>query len=126
MPVAFLGNSTFILFFGKRFNDLLFSVSAEAVRIVPPALGRHLGEQFNVAAPDSASLRSMYQRRRTLFEHQEVAARRSAFTGAAESRLARGRLIFASKNDGRNTHYFPGVFDPARVSCGFYYRSCYP
>ncbi len=40
--------------------------------------------------------------------------------------LHRGRLIFASKSDGRNTHYFPGVFDPARVSCGFYYRSCYP
>jgi hypothetical protein len=44
----------------------------EAVRIVPPALWRHLGEQLGVAAPDLASLRSMYQRRRTLFEHQEV------------------------------------------------------
>jgi hypothetical protein len=39
----------------------------EAVRIVPPALWRHLGEQLGVAAPDLASLRSMYQRRRTLF-----------------------------------------------------------
>jgi Tol biopolymer transport system component len=37
-----------------------------------------------------------------------------------------GRLIFASKSDGRNTHYFPGVFDTACVSCGFHYRSCYP
>jgi hypothetical protein len=37
-----------------------------------------------------------------------------------------GRLIFASKSDGRNTHYFLGVFDPARVSRGFYCRSCYP
>src|ERR1017187_7015525 len=45
----------------------------EAVRIVPPALWRHLGEQLGVAAPDLASLRSMYQRRRSLFEHQEVA-----------------------------------------------------
>ncbi len=35
------------------------------------ALWRHLGEQLGVAAPDLASLRSMYQRRRTLFEHQE-------------------------------------------------------
>jgi len=34
------------------------------------ALWRHLGEQLGVAAPDLASLRSMYQRRRTLFEHQ--------------------------------------------------------
>ena len=35
----------------------------EAVRIVPPALWRHLGEQLGVTAPDLASLRSMYQRR---------------------------------------------------------------
>ncbi len=34
------------------------------------ALWRHLGEQLGVAAPDLASLRSMYQRRRSLFEHQ--------------------------------------------------------
>jgi hypothetical protein len=39
----------------------------EAVRIVPPALWRHLGEQLGVAAPDLAWLRSMYRRRRTLF-----------------------------------------------------------
>jgi hypothetical protein len=51
----------------------------EAVRIVPPALWRHLGEQFSVAAPDLASLRSMYQRRRTLFEHQEVACETLGF-----------------------------------------------
>jgi multidrug efflux pump subunit AcrA (membrane-fusion protein) len=38
----------------------------------------------------------------------------------------RGRLIFASESDGRNTHYFPGVFDAARVTRGFYCRSCYP
>jgi hypothetical protein len=44
----------------------------EVVRIVPPVLWRHLGEQLGVAAPDLASLRSMYQRRRSLFEHQEV------------------------------------------------------
>ena len=45
----------------------------EAVRMVPPALWRHLGEPFNVIAPDLASLRAMYRRRRTLFEHQDVA-----------------------------------------------------
>ena len=31
----------------------------KAVRIVPPALWRHLGDQFNVVAPDLASLRAM-------------------------------------------------------------------
>jgi hypothetical protein len=34
----------------------------DAVRIVPAVLWRHLGEQFDVAAPDLASLRAMYGR----------------------------------------------------------------
>src|ERR1019366_6592005 len=51
----------------------------DSVRIVPPALWRHLGEQFGVQAPDLASLRTMYQRRRTLFEHQEVACEALGF-----------------------------------------------
>jgi hypothetical protein len=37
-----------------------------------------------------------------------------------------GRLIFASKSDGGNTHYSPGFFHTARVSRGVYCRSCYP
>src|SRR5260221_2163344 len=45
----------------------------DALRIVPAMLWRHLGEQFAAAAPDLASLRAMYRRRRTLFEHQELA-----------------------------------------------------
>jgi hypothetical protein len=38
--------------------------------VVPQALWRQQGKQLGVAAPDLASLRSMYQRRRALFEHQ--------------------------------------------------------
>src|ERR1700690_808447 len=45
----------------------------DPVRIVRAVLGRHLGEQFNVAAPDLASLRAMYGRGNTLFEHQQLA-----------------------------------------------------
>ena len=45
----------------------------DAVRIVPAVLWRHLGEQLQVAAPDLASLRAMYQRGNTLFEHQQLA-----------------------------------------------------
>jgi hypothetical protein len=41
----------------------------DAVRIVPPALWKHLGSQFGEQAPDLASLRVMYRRRRTLFDH---------------------------------------------------------
>jgi hypothetical protein len=38
------------------------SRALDAVHIVPAVLWRHLGEQFNVAAPDLASLRFMYRR----------------------------------------------------------------
>jgi hypothetical protein len=45
----------------------------EALRMVPPAVWRHLGAQFEIDAPDLASLRTMYRRRRTLFEQQDLA-----------------------------------------------------
>ena len=85
----------------------------DAVRIVPAVLWRHLGEQFNVAAPDLASLRAMYGRGNTLFEHQQLAcevrdfhwlseAQRRALSGALRLELARTRdrqplLIFARR-----------------------------
>lgn len=85
----------------------------DAVRIVPAVLWRHLGEQFNVAAPDLASLRAMYGRGNTLFEHQQLAcmvldfhwlsdARRRALSGALRLDLTRTRdrqqlLIFARR-----------------------------
>ena len=68
----------------------------EAVRIVPPALWRHLGEQFGVAAPDLASLRTMYRHRRTLFEHQEVACEALGFHWLSDAqRRALVRLVRA-------------------------------
>ena len=85
----------------------------DAVRIVPAALWRHLGEQFNLAAPDLASLRAMYGRGSTLFEHQQLAcevldfhwlseAQRRALSGALRLELTRTRdrqqlLIFARR-----------------------------
>ena len=59
----------------------------EALRIVPAMLWRHLGEQF-AAAPDLASLRAMYRRRRTLFEHQGLACETLGFTGSANHDVA--------------------------------------
>ena len=85
----------------------------DAVRIVPAVLWRHLGEQFDVAAPDLASLRAMYGRGNTLFEHQQLAcevlgfhwlseAQRRALSGALRLELTRTRdrqqlLIFARR-----------------------------
>jgi hypothetical protein len=57
----------------------------EALRIVPPALWRHLGTQFVIEAPDLASLRTMYRRRRTLFEHQDLACAVLGFHSITEA-----------------------------------------
>lgn len=74
----------------------------EALRLVPPALWRHLGAQFEIDAPDLASLRTMYRRRRTLFEQQDLAcsvlgfhdvteAQRRALVRAINAELSRTR-----------------------------------
>ncbi len=42
-------------------------------RVVPPTLWRHLGNELGIDAPEIASLRAMYSRDRTLFDHQQVA-----------------------------------------------------
>ncbi|MDM0053746.1 Tn3 family transposase [Variovorax sp. J22R115] len=44
-----------------------------SVRIVPPALLHHLGRELDIAAPDLVSLRALYARGRTLFDHQHQA-----------------------------------------------------
>ena len=44
-----------------------------SVRIVPAALLRHLGRELDIAAPDLVSLRALYARGRTLFDHQHQA-----------------------------------------------------
>ncbi len=69
-----------------------------AVGAVPPALWRHLGAQFAVTAPDLASLRVMYRRLSTLYEHQELACEVLGFRDVTEAqrralvRVLRGEL----------------------------------
>jgi hypothetical protein len=64
----------------------------DAIGVVPPMLWRHSGEQFGIAGPELASLRVMYRRHRTLFEHQEAALSMVGFRwlGAAERRAIAG------------------------------------
>ena len=57
----------------------------EALRVVPPALWRHLGTHFGIEAPELASLRTMYRRRRTLFEHQDLACAVLDFQAVTEA-----------------------------------------
>ena len=57
----------------------------EALRVVPPALWRHLGAQFGIEPPELVSLRTMYPRRRMLFEHQDLACAVLGFHALTEA-----------------------------------------
>ena len=66
----------------------------DAFRIVPPALWRHLGKELGVDAPELASLRALYGRGRTLFDHQQVACEALRFRWMSEhQRRALVRLL---------------------------------
>jgi hypothetical protein len=66
----------------------------DALRIVPPGLWRHLGKELGVDAPELASLRALYGRGRTLFDHQQVACEALRFRWMSEhQRRALVRLL---------------------------------
>ena len=44
-----------------------------SMRVVSSALWRHLGHELGVTAPELASLKALYGRGRTLFDHQKLA-----------------------------------------------------
>ena len=58
--------------------------SLNAVRIVPVSLWAHLGKELGVRAPELASLKALYGRRSTLFEHQQLAEHTLGFRGMTE------------------------------------------
>ena len=51
----------------------LTGTALNSVEIIPQGVLRLLGEQLDTAAPQLASIRALYHRRRTLFEHQAAA-----------------------------------------------------
>ena len=55
-----------------------------SVRAVPVALLRHLGQTLDIATPDLASLRALYGRGRTLFDHQQQACEVLGFAWMSE------------------------------------------
>jgi TnpA family transposase len=69
----------------------------DAVPIVPPALWRHLGSQFAIAAPDLASLRALYRRAPTLIAHQQLACEALGFRWLSEPQ--RRALVRALRQD---------------------------
>ena len=44
-----------------------------SVKMIPPQVLAHLGGELGIAPPRLASIRALYRRRRTLFEHQDAA-----------------------------------------------------
>lgn len=58
--------------------------SLDAFRLVPPALWRHLGSVLSCEVPELASLRALYRRRSTLFEHQQLACEVLGFRAMRE------------------------------------------
>ena len=55
-----------------------------AFRVVPVALWRHLSQELGIATPDVASLRTLYGREKTLFDHQQVASTALSFRWMSE------------------------------------------
>src|ERR1700692_4275334 len=51
----------------------------DAFRVIPSVLWRYLGTELGIDAPELASLRAMYGRGRTLFDHQQVACESLGF-----------------------------------------------
>jgi Domain of unknown function (DUF4158) len=56
----------------------------DAVRMVPANLWQHLSAELGIDAPDLASLRALYHRDRTLYDHQQLACELLGFQHMSE------------------------------------------
>lgn len=73
-----------------------------AVRMVPANLLQHLGTQLAIeAVPDLASLRALYRRGRTLYDHQALACKLVGFTRMSEHQ--RRHLVRALRDEVQRT-----------------------
>jgi hypothetical protein len=69
----------------------------DAFRIVPSALWRHLGEHLGIVPPEVASLRSLYKRGRTLYDHHRRASKILGFAWMSEGQ--RRSLVSALRRE---------------------------
>ena len=76
----------------------------DGFRIVPGSLWRYLGAQFNVEAPDLASLRALYRRGNTFFEQQQLACQALGFRGMTEHQR---RYLVSMLREGAGAHQRP-------------------
>lgn len=61
----------------------------DAIRMIPPTLLKHVGAQLGLAAPTIASLRAIYRRRSTLYEHQAWAMEIAKFQRPSDKQFSR-------------------------------------
>lgn len=71
--------------------------SLDKVSLLPPALLRSLGTALGVAAPTIASLRSIYKRAATAFDHQRWARAHLGFETTSKARLTDLQTILAAQ-----------------------------
>jgi TnpA family transposase len=60
----------------------------DALKVIPRELLKRVGEQLNLPAPTIASLRSIYRRRPTLFDHQQWALEALQMSRSTDEQLA--------------------------------------
>ena len=78
-----------------------------SVEIIPPGVLEHLGRQLGFAPPRLASIRALYRRRRTLFDHQTAALAALGRTEPSE-RAERGLVAYLRRKAA-------AVFDSAEL-----------
>ena len=68
--------------------------SLNSVQVIPPAVLTRAGQAADISAPQLASIRSIYRRRMTLYQHQQAAMAALAFRdyGNASERALTGHL----------------------------------
>ena len=69
-----------------------------SVEIIPTGVLEHLGRQLRCAPPRIASIRALYRRRRTLFEHQAAALHALGRIGTQRTCRARSRCLSPSRS----------------------------
>ncbi len=69
----------------------------DTFRVVPPTLWRHLGQQLDIDPPEVASLRALYKRGRTLYDHHRRASKILGFAWMSEGQ--RRSLVSALRRE---------------------------
>ena len=85
----------------------------DSLQRVPPEVLRHLGEQLEIRIPDIATLRSLYRRQRTRFEHERLALALSGFSPLSQA--AERNLISHLRHEAESLLTIDALAESAKV-----------